>query len=239
MVEDVDGTVAADSPDSSVGVPEEPVGDGYTIKVDGVEEQVSLDELRDGYQRQSDYTRKTQELASERGRLQQAEAIVNSLEADPAGTLEALGNAFGVERTTGVSPDPVDPWDEPDPSEQRIANLEARLEQQDRVHRRQQVEKQVERLKGTHGDFDAPALYQHALTHKIGNLEAALAHMRYDTVTAKVSKLEQDQERTDAKRGASVVEPSGSKQAGSTSEPVKAVSSIREAFMDAKRSLSS
>jgi len=63
--------------------------------------------------------------------------------------------------------------------------------------------------------------------------------MRYDTVTAKVSKLEQDQERTEAKRGASVVEPSGSKQAGSTSEPVKAVSSIREAFMDAKRSLSS
>ena len=239
MVEDVDGTVAADSPDSSVGVPEEPVGDGYTIKVDGVEEQVSLDELRDGYQRQSDYTRKTQELASERGRLQQAEAIVNSLEADPAGTLEALGNAFGVERTTGASPDPVDPWDEPDPSEQRIANLEARLEQQDRLQRRQQVEKQVEQLKGTHGDFDAPALYQHALTHKIGNLEAALAHMRYDTVTAKVSKLEQDQERTDAKRGASVVEPSGSKQAGSTSEPVKAVSSIREAFMDAKRSLSS
>ena len=239
MDEDVDGTVAADSPDSSVGVPEEPVGDGYTIKVDGVEEQVSLDELRDGYQRQSDYTRKTQELASERGRLQQAEAIVNSLEADPAGTLEALGNAFGVERTTGASPDPVDPWDEPDPSEQRIANLEARLEQQDRVQRRQQVEKQVEQLKGTHGDFDAPALYQHALTHKIGNLEAALAHMRYDTVTAKVSKLEQDQERTDAKRGASVVEPSGSKQAGSTSEPVKAVSSIREAFMDAKRSLSS
>ena len=239
MDEDVDGTVAADSPDSSVGVLEEPVSDGYTIKVDGVEEQVSLDELRDGYQRQSDYTRKTQELASERGRLQQAEAIVNSLEADPAGTLEALGNAFGVERTTSEPTGPVDPWDEPDPSEQRIASLEARLEQQDRVQRRQQVEKQVEQLKESYGDFDAPALYQHALTHKIGNLEAALTHMRYDTVAAKASKLEQDQERTDAKRDAGVVEPSGSKQAGSTSEPVKAVSSIREAFMDAKRSLSS
>tara|TARA_R100001132_G_scaffold477_1_gene708 strand:- start:187 stop:726 length:540 start_codon:yes stop_codon:yes gene_type:complete len=163
MDEDVDGTVAADSPDSSVGVLEEPVSDGYTIKVDGVEEQVSLDELRDGYQRQSDYTRKTQELASERGRLQQAEAIVNSLEADPAGTLEALGNAFGVERTTSEPTGPVDPWDEPDPSEQRIASLEARLEQQDRVQRRQQVEKQVEQLKESYGDFDAPALYQHAL----------------------------------------------------------------------------
>jgi len=239
MDEDVDGTVTTDSPDSSVEVLEEPVGDGYTVKVDGVEEQVSLDELRDGYQRQSDYTRKTQELASERGRLQQAEAIVNSLEADPAGTLAALGDAFGVGGTTAQPAGHVDPWDEPDPSEQRIASLEARLEQQDRLHRRQQVEKQVDQLKETYGDFNAPELYQHALTHKIGNLEAALTHMRYNDVAAKASKLEQDVERTEAKREAGVVEPSGSKQTGSTAEPVRVVSSIREAFMDAKRSLSS
>jgi hypothetical protein len=63
--------------------------------------------------------------------------------------------------------------------------------------------------------------------------------MRYNDVAAKASKLEQDMERTEAKRGAGVVEPSGSKQTGSTAEPVKVVSSIREAFMDAKRSLSS
>jgi len=239
MDEDVDGTVTADSPDSSVEVLGEPVGDGYTVKVDGVEEQVSLNELRDGYQRQADYTRKTQELASERGRLQQAEAIVNSLEADPAGTLAALGDAFGVGGTAAQPTGSVDPWDEPDPSEQRIASLEARLADQDRLQRRQQVEKQVDQLKEIYGDFNAPELYQHALTHKIGNLEAALTHMRYNDVAAKASKLEQDKERTEAKRGASVVEPSGSKQAGSTAEPVKMVSSIREAFMDAKRSLSS
>ena len=87
MDEDVEGTVLTDSPDSSVEVSQEPAGESYTVKVDGLEEQVSLDELRDGYQRQADYTRKTQELASERSRLQQAEAIVQSLEADPAGTL--------------------------------------------------------------------------------------------------------------------------------------------------------
>jgi len=161
------------------------------------------------------------------------------LEADPAGTLAALGDAFGVGGTTAQPTGPVDPWDEPDPSEQRIASLEARLANQDRLQRRQQVEKQVDQLKEIYGDFDAPQLYQHALTHKIGNLEAALTHMRYNDVAAKASKLEQDKERTEAKRGASVVEPSGSKQAGSTAEPVKMVSSIREAFMDAKRSLSS
>ena len=239
MDEDVEGTVLTDSPDSSVEVQQEPAGESYTVKVDGSEEQVSLDELRDGYQRQAGYTRKTQELASERSRLQQAEAIVQSLEADPAGTLEALGDAFGVARATGEPTGAVDPWDEPDPNEQRLATLEARLEQQDRVHRRQQVEKQVEVLKGSYGEFNASELYQHALKHKIGNLEAALTHMRYNDVASRANKLEQDQERTDAKREASMVEPSGSKQAGSSTEPVSKPSSIREAFMDAKRSLSS
>lgn len=38
----------------------------YTIKVDGEEIEVSIDELKAGYQRQSDYTRKAQELAKER-----------------------------------------------------------------------------------------------------------------------------------------------------------------------------
>tara|TARA_Y100000593_G_C4305524_1_gene335523 strand:+ start:241 stop:1206 length:966 start_codon:yes stop_codon:yes gene_type:complete len=38
----------------------------YTVKVDGEEFEVTLDELRDGYQRQSDYTRKSQSLAEQR-----------------------------------------------------------------------------------------------------------------------------------------------------------------------------
>ena len=239
MDEDVEGTVLTDSPDSSVEVQQAPAGGSYTVKVDGTEEQVSLDALRDGYQRQADNTRKTQDLAAERKRLQQAEAIVQSLESDPAGTLTALGDAFGVSRATGEPAGEVAPWDDPDPNEQRLATLEARLEQQDRVHRRQQVEKQVEVLKGSYGEFNASELYQHALKHKIGNLEAALTHMRYNDVATRANKLEQDQERTDAKREASVVEPSGSKQAGSSTEPVSKPNSIREAFADAKRSLTS
>jgi hypothetical protein len=38
----------------------------YTIKVDGEELEVSIDELRNGYQRQADYTRKSQALAEQR-----------------------------------------------------------------------------------------------------------------------------------------------------------------------------
>ena len=46
----------------------------YTVKVDGAEREVNLDELLNGYSRQSDYTKKTQQLAQERqqmGQLQQ------------------------------------------------------------------------------------------------------------------------------------------------------------------------
>jgi hypothetical protein len=48
--------------------PEEP---RYTVKVDGEEVEVSLDELRSGYSRQTDYTRKTQELARQRKEIEQ------------------------------------------------------------------------------------------------------------------------------------------------------------------------
>ena len=80
MAEDVTESVETNTPDSSVEVQQEPTGEAYIVKVDGEEREVSLDELRDGYQRQSDYNRKTQDLAAERKRLQQAEAIVAALD---------------------------------------------------------------------------------------------------------------------------------------------------------------
>lgn len=237
-----------DSLDTSSEVVTEPADEAYTIIVDGDEQQVSLSELRDGYQRQADYTRKTQELASERKRLQQAEAIVSSLESDPAGTLSALQDAFGVSGTPAPSAPQTDSYDSdwfgdessgPDPTDQRIAQLEARLEQQDRLHRKEQVEKQVVALKEVYGEFDANELYQHALTHRIGNLEAALTHMRFNDVASKAQKLEKEQERLEAKRDAAVVEPAGSKQAGVSNAPPDRPNSLREAFAQAKKQLAS
>ena len=242
MAEDVTEPAAADSPESSVEVPQEPAGEAYTIKVDGVEEQVSLKELRDGYQRQSDYTRKTQELASERKRLEQAEAIVSSLESDPESTLKALGDAFGISAAPEQSEDPIgSSWDGPDDAtSKRLQELEGRVQGYDRIHKKQALEKQVTVLKGKYGDFDQSELFQHALRNKIGNLEAALTHMRYNDMAMKAEKLEAEQGRLEAKRGANVVEPSGSKQAGSSRKSSdKPVSSIREAYENAKQELSS
>jgi hypothetical protein len=43
----------------------------YRVKVDGSEQEVTLDELLSGYSRQSDYTKKTQQIAQERQQMAQ------------------------------------------------------------------------------------------------------------------------------------------------------------------------
>lgn len=44
-----------------------------TAKIDGEEQEIPLSEAMQGYQRQQDYTRKTQELASQRRELEQTQ----------------------------------------------------------------------------------------------------------------------------------------------------------------------
>lgn len=50
---------------------EEPDSTTYQVRVDGEEIEVTLDELKAGYSRQRDYTRKTQEIAQQRRALEQ------------------------------------------------------------------------------------------------------------------------------------------------------------------------
>ena len=223
-----------DTPESSSEVAAEPTGSTYTVKVDGAESEVTLSELQQGYQRQADYTRKTQELASERQRLEQAEAIVSALEADPQGALTALSSAFGIEDSR--QPSSTDEWeDEPDPQEQRIASLEATVAQQTRATRQTALEKEVAVLHSKYGDFDADALYRHALSNRIPNLEAAYAHMNFGSLATYAGKLHEEREITESKRSAKV-ESGTSRQAGVvTSTESEKPMSIREAFANAKK----
>ncbi len=212
---------------------EEP-GETYVVKIDGEEQQVTLEELQNGYQRQADYTRKTQEIADERQRLQQAEAIVAALEGDPEGTIQALARSFDVAVDTGTkTSEPSDDWDvdDDDPQAKRIKELEGRLEAQERNTRQQAIQKEVNELKEQYGDFDQQALFGHALKKGIGNLEAALKDMRYDQVTAEADKLREELSVLDKKReGAALVESGTSKQPSAVAEPPAQAATLREAF---------
>jgi hypothetical protein len=230
--EAIESTEAADNLETSTEVPEEP---GYVVKIDGEEQQVSLEELQNGYQRQADYTRKTQEIAAERERLLQAEAIVSALEKDPAGTLDTLARSFNVNPSANTQNDNLEY--EQDPTERKLVELENKIAAQEQVQRVQKIEREVNTLQEKYGEFDRQELLNHALKNGIPNLEAAYTHMRFNEVKTTADKLSQEQEITNKKREAAVVTPGGSTQTGTAPEPTPEVSSLREAFALAKKQL--
>ena len=231
--EAIESTEAVDNLETSTEVPEEP---GYVVKIDGEEQQVSLEELQNGYQRQADYTRKTQEIAAERERLLQAEAIVSALEKDPVGTLDTLARSFNVNNPVTNQID--DSEYEQDPTERKLAELENKIAAQEQVQRVKKIEREVTTLQEKYGEFDRQELLNHALKNGIPNLEAAYTHMKFNEVKTTADKLSQEQEITNKKREAAVVTPGGSTQSGTESEPTPEVSSLRDAFALAKKQLS-
>lgn len=74
MFDDIDGGEPQDSNNSQEleDQPQQPPQpQTFTVKVDGVDRQVTLEELQRGYMMQADYTKKTQALADERRALEQ------------------------------------------------------------------------------------------------------------------------------------------------------------------------
>lgn len=77
----------------------------YTVKVNGEDKQVTLEEALSGYSRQADYTRKSQELAEYRREFEgEREAVLNE-RATYASLLPQLQNALMVDDT------PEPDWD--------------------------------------------------------------------------------------------------------------------------------
>lgn len=70
--------------------------DELEVEVPGVEEPVPLRELIDGYLRQSDYTRKTQQLADQRKQYEDAIRLWEALQEDPVGVVRRLGVEAGL-----------------------------------------------------------------------------------------------------------------------------------------------
>ena len=227
-------TITEDTLETSTEVQQEPA---YTIKVDGEEQQVTLEELQNGYQRQADYTRKTQEVAAEKERLQQAEAIVSALEYDPHGTLQTLARSYNVDYGTPQQSQNNDDYEEADPVQSKISELENKIAKQEQTQRVQQVEREVKTLQEKYGEFDRQELLNHALKNGIPNLEAAYTHLRFNEVKSTADKLSQEQEITNKKREAAVVTPGGSTQQGTETEPTPKVTSLRDAFALAKQQL--
>ena len=217
------------------------------IKVDGEELTVPLSEAVAGYQRQADYTRKTQGLAQQKNELQWASAIKGALENDPQATIELLASKFGV-RLPAAQPKQADDdpfaglWDDdPSPSaDPKYADIEARLRAFEEERAQQRLEQTIANLSQKYGDeFDAREVVAAALASGSTDLEATFKQIKFDKVMeeAKAAKaaVASKAAKVAAKKDAGVVS-GGSGKAGRVADTGD-VMSIADAWRAAKQSL--
>jgi hypothetical protein len=209
------------------------------LQVDGEEVLVPLQEALAGYQRQSDYTRKTQELSEQKKQIQYAAALQEALEKDPAHTLQLLSEAYGVNTAVSSNDDDwdTDEWD--DPASKQLKSLEQRIAAFEQEKAAQELERTIESLQAKYGEaFDPDKVVAKALATGTTDLEAVFKQIAFDDFFAKAqdaSKVKtEEQARVDAKRQAAIV--SGATSSKSTTPPVTAApKTVFEAFEQAKK----
>lgn len=211
-----------------------------TVKIDGEEVEMTLKEALSAGMRQADYTRKTQELASERERLAQVARLAEWLEKDPAGTIRELTKALGVDAAQAL----VEEAEELDPEEARLRRLEAIADQQEQEARSRAIVNEATTAVTAVGlgAESAADLLQFAMDNQIMDLNKAARFFKIEhasTVQAQ-EKAKADEDKAELlkrKRAAAAVD-SGRSRAPATTVPAKGKRvSLQEAFEAAKLSL--
>ena len=211
------------------------VGDKYVkLQVDGEEVSVPIKEALAGYQRQADYTRKTQELSEQRKQVQYASALQEALQSDPAATLQLLQQQYGMQ----VQPE-TDEW--VDPAELQFRSLEQRIAAFEQSKAMDELQRTIESLQSKYGeDFSPDEVVATALARGSNDLEAIFKQITFDKVYSKASesskKLADEQARVQAKRSATIVSAGTSSKGGSPATTIQP-KTVFEAFEQAKKGL--
>lgn len=209
------------------------------LQVNGEEVVVPLQEALAGYQRQADYTRKTQELSEQRKQIQYAAALQEALEKDPAKTLQLLQETYGL-----TNPDTQEDWAEEDwtdPSTQQIRSLEQRIAAFEQQKAMEDLQRTIDNLQSKYGEaFDPDEVVAKALAEGSTDLEGIFKKIAFDKVYSQAQsaqkKTSEEQARLDAKRQAAII--SSATSAPVTTAPTSsAPKSVYEAFENAKRQL--
>lgn len=206
------------------------------LQVDGEEVVVPVKEALAGYQRQADYTRKTQELSEQRKQVQYASALAEALQNDPAATLQLLNQQYGL---SAQPQEEEDAWI--DPAEQQLRQLEQRIAAFEQSKAMDELTRTIDTLQSKYGeDFDADEVVAKALATGSTDLESVFKQITFDKVYSKASeatkKLSEEQARLQSKRSAAIVSGGTAAKSPVTTQTAQP-KSVFEAFENAKRAL--
>ena len=212
------------------------------IKIDGKDEFVPLSEAVAGYQRQADYTRKTQELAQQREQMQFANAIQEALQQDPAGTIQLLQSHYGMTGANQITEPDIPEFS--DPLEQQIWEVSQKVEQIESFRAEQQLQAEIGRLQSQYEDFDPQQVINHAIRTGSTDLESTYKQLAFDKLYSQMQAQSQAQQQIaqqenqvlQAKRDAGIVS-GGSSPAASAGNTVGPITSVSDAWEAAKREL--
>lgn len=177
-------------------------------------QQVPLSELQRGYMRQSDYTQKTQSLATQRQQYEAASRLVEALQADPRSTLLQLAEAAGVDPATLLDPGDQGYGDGGYGQDGGQYGADQGLDPNDPVHQelmslRQQVQELSQGYDGIEDaqanswldqetakaaqlfeqaglDFEPEELYQYAAEREIADVDAAAKALAFEKMLGAV-----------------------------------------------------
>ena len=208
-----------------------------TVRVDGQEVVVPLSEALAGYQRQADYTRKTQEISEQKRSIQTAAALQEALANNPMETLQLLQQHYGVKQ-------PVQSYEEDiwqDPLVKELEEIKAWKRDLEYKQTLSEVEKEILDLERKYGnDFDREEVIAKALATGSNDLELTFKMIHFDRIFQEkkqaTQKVAETKQRTNGKRAAQVVSGSSS-SSGTTTAPVSQPKSVIEAFREAQKTL--
>jgi hypothetical protein len=216
------------------------VGDQFVTVGD---ERVKLSDLRNGYLRQSDYTRKTQELARQREEAQWGLTLQRAYEQNPALAIQILSSQMAQAQPTAVEQPPEDPierrlWEQQQYIEQTLAPIQ-------QSHAEQELQRIVGSLQtkydGASYAFDPKAVVQRAV--ELGHqdpyrLEDVYKQMAFDEMFGRELAQrdfasQNDADNASRRAAASAITSHGNGTAASMASPPSPPKSLREAFADA------
>jgi len=187
-----------------------------TVEIDGKE--VTIEELKNGYLRQSDYTRKTQQLANQRKEFEDAIKLYEHLKNNPE-IIQQLQQVTSVPRTL-------------DPTQAKVIELEQKVYDM-------MLEREIEILQNKYPDFEVMEVLEMASQKQLTNLEDAyhlVKSSKGDTQqTLDVEKLKEDlrkeilKEIESSVETSSIITPNGGGVVETPDTPILSQSEIKVA----------
>lgn len=175
------------TPETKVFDPTEYRDHMVTVKVDGEDVTVPLDEALNGYQRTADYTRKTQELSAMRQQAEAFNELRNQLSTNPQQVIAALESQYGKAAAQQIVDDAT-ASDDDGYADPKLSELEQRLQRFEQAEEDRQLDQTLTGLKDRYGDdFDGQAVINRAVqlgVTEISRLDDVYKAMAFDKIWA-------------------------------------------------------